>query len=541
MLWGLVLAGVVLLTVTVLALRGEKSGDPSQLATAPARRGPLVISVSESGAIKPREQIILRNELDDPATILSIVEEGRQVKKGDLLCELDVTASRKQLVERRIRVQSAEAALIFAEESFKISESQAQADIEAAELAYSLAKGDLRQYLEGDFPKLKLEAEAKITIAEQELSQAKETLDWSFILFQEKYLSRTAYQKDELALRKAELAVELAKADKKLLEGHTHTKQMATLESAVKQTGGAVGRTAQKARATMAQAESDVKAKKALLEAEKAELDQLESEVAKAKIKAPIDGMVLYASSVAEYWDNDEDRIDVGAVVDERGEIIYLPTASAHNVDVKTLEVNLRKIRLGQPARIYVDAMPGRSFAGKVAAIGQLPDQESRWMNPNLKLYNVKVHVEGTDPALRNGMSCRVEIMVEQYADAVHVPIQSVTRIAGQSVVYLLEDGKAVPRPVEIDLDNGQFVHIRSGLNGGEQVLLAPPLKAGDERERKEEDQERQNGEGPPAPPGGNRGPGGSASGSSGGPSGGSSGGSSSGSSGAPSGGSGRK
>ena len=324
-----------------------------------------------------------------------------------------------------------EAAVVFADESFKIAESQAQADIEAAELAFALAKGDFKQYVEGDFPKLKLEAEAKITIAEQELSQARETLDWSFILFQEKYLSRTAFQKDELALRKAELAVELAKADKKLLEGHTHTKQMATLESAVKQTGGSVGRTTQKARATMAQAESDVKAKRALLEAEKAELEELESEVAKAKIKAPIDGMVLYASSVADYWDNDEDRIDVGAVVDERGEIIYLPTASAHNVDVKTLEVNLRKMRVGQPVRVYVDAIPGKVFAGKVASIGQLPDSESRWMNPNLKLYNTKIQIEGTDPALRNGMSCRVEIMVEQYADAVHVPIQCVTRDCG--------------------------------------------------------------------------------------------------------------
>src|SRR5687768_10494291 len=293
LLWGLVLVGVVVIGMGMAALRGDGDEDVSTLATVPVRRGPLVINVSESGTIKPREQLILRNELDDPATILSIAEEGKQVKKGDLLCELDVTAIRKQLVERRIRVQSAEAAVIFADESFKIAESQAQADIEAADLAYALAQGDLRQYVEGDFPKLKLEAETKITIAEQELSQAQETLDWSFILYQEKYLAKTAYQKDELTLKKSQLAVELAKADKKLLEGHTHTKQMATLGSLVKQTGGAVGRTAQKARATMAQAESDVKAKRALLEAEKAELEELESQVAKSRIVAPIDGMVL--------------------------------------------------------------------------------------------------------------------------------------------------------------------------------------------------------------------------------------------------------
>jgi HlyD family secretion protein len=75
-------------------------------------------------------------------------------------------------------------------------------------------------------------------------------------------------------------------------------------------------------------------------------------------------------------------------------------------------------------------------------------------------------------------MSCRVETLVQRYADAVYVPIQAVTRVNRQSMVYVVEDGVLVPRPVEIGLDNNRLVHVLDGLNAGEVICLAPPLAA---------------------------------------------------------------
>lgn len=474
---GLVAAVLVALAGLGAAMLPGSGGDAALgMATTPVLRGPLTISVVESGTVRPREQIILKNELDDPATIVSIVDEGAMVKKGDLLVELDVTAAKKELVERRIRVQSAESGVVFAEENFKIAESQGQADIEQAELQYRFAQTDLQQYLTGTYPKLLKEAEATITIAEEELTRATEHLNWSNVLFEEKYLSRTALQQDQLSLKKAALAVELAKADLDLLKTHTHERQKLTFESNLQQTRLAVDRTRRKVAASMAQAEADLTSKKAMLEAERAELEEVEDEIVKSRLIAPIDGMVLYASSISEDWDDDEPRIDTGAVVDERGEIIYLPTTGAYNVDVKILEVSLRKVRVGQAVKIMVDAMPGRVFSGKVANIAPLPDAESRFLNPNLKLYNTVVEVAETDPALRNGMSCRVEVMVEHLPDAVHVPIQCVTRVNGMPMVHRVMAGQLVPTPVEIGLDNGRFVQIRAGVEPGEIVLLTPPI-----------------------------------------------------------------
>jgi HlyD family secretion protein len=73
-------------------------------------------------------------------------------------------------------------------------------------------------------------------------------------------------------------------------------------------------------------------------------------------------------------------------------------------------------------------------------------------------------------------MTCQVEIIVEQYADVVYVPIQTVLRVGGQPTVYVLKGGQLEARPVELGLNNNRMVRIVSGLEPGEAVLLKPPL-----------------------------------------------------------------
>ncbi|MCU0653106.1 MAG: hypothetical protein MUD10_02495, partial [Candidatus Pacebacteria bacterium] len=69
-------------------------------------------------------------------------------------------------------------------------------------------------------------------------------------------------------------------------------------------------------------------------------------------------------------------------------------------------------------------------------------------------------------------------IVLEEYENVLYVPVQSVVRIGNQPTVYVMEGGESKPRPVEIGLDNNRMVHIKSGLEVGEKVLLAPPLAA---------------------------------------------------------------
>jgi hypothetical protein len=117
---------------------------------------------------------------------------------------------------------------------------------------------------------------------------------------------------------------------------------------------------------------------------------------------------------------------------------------------------------------------------GTVTRIAPLPDAQSMWTNPDLKVYKAEITLDSNDISLRSGMNCKAEIIVEQYAEAVYIPLETVLRVGGQPTVYVLhEDGAVEERKVETALDNNSVVRIARGLQEGELVLLKPPLQAG--------------------------------------------------------------
>jgi len=144
--------------------------------------------------------------------------------------------------------------------------------------------------------------------------------------------------------------------------------------------------------------------------------------------------------------------------------------------EVKVHESNLQKLSLGLPARITVDALPGRVFTGQIIKIAPLPDAASLWQNPDLKVFNTLIQITDDGSTMRTGMTCQAEIIAAQYNDTLYVPVQAVTRIGVQATVYVKHGNRAEARPVEIGLDNNRMVRITNGLTAGEEVLLCPPF-----------------------------------------------------------------
>jgi hypothetical protein len=142
-------------------------------------------------------------------------------------------------------------------------------------------------------------------------------------------------------------------------------------------------------------------------------------------------------------------------------------------------ETSLKKIQLGLPAVITVDALSGKRFLGRVGLIAPLPDARMMWANPDLKVYPADINLEDNDSLLRTGMSCKAEIIVAQYQDAVYVPVQAVLRVGGKPTVFVVKDGSVEERQVEVGLDDNNVIRIISGLNEGEVIWMTPPLKAG--------------------------------------------------------------
>jgi HlyD family secretion protein len=472
---------VLLAAGAVVAWREVSTGGSSvdnSVPTFVARRGPLTISVLESGTIKAKEQLILKSEVEGRTSIIFLIDEGTRVKKGDVLVELDASSMQDQKIDQEISVQNADAAFISARERLAVAKNQAQSDIDVAELTLTFAKQDLDKYIQGEYPNQLKAAEEEVTLRKQELTVAEQRYEWSQKLAAEEYISDTELRDDELKKERAEQNVILSQNDKDLLEKYTYVRQMAQLNSDVKQAGMALERTQRKALADVAQAEADLKAKEAELARQKDKLAKLERQIANAIIKAPADGLVIYATTARTGgFRGNQEPLDEGQEVHERQELIYLPVGDSSIVEVNIHEASLKKLQLGLPAIITVDALPGRRFLGHLEFIAPLPDSQSMWMNPDLKVYSTRVDVDDADPALRSGMSCKVEIIVAQHEDAIYIPVQSVVTEAGETRVYVMEGDKPVRRTVKIGLDNNRMIHILEGIEEGDIVLMEPPLK----------------------------------------------------------------
>lgn len=441
---------------------------------------PLKISVTETGTIKSRDQVVIKSRVEGRTTILSLVPEGTPVREGDVLIELDASGLRDQRVEQEIRLQNAEAAFIRARENLEVTKNQAASDVDQATLDARFAAEDVEIYNTGEYPKQRKELESKIALANSEHKRAVEKARGSKVLLEEKYISETEYEADLLSAQRAELDLELAEADLDLFLKHTHPRRLDELAAAKKQAAMALERAERKASSDVVQAEADLRAKRSEFDRQQSKLAKIEDQIDKTTIRAPQDGLVVYATSTQFSWRGDTEPLDEGQEVRERQELIVLPNAEKMMAEVKIQEASLDTVELGMPARITIDALPGRVFTGEVTRIAPLADPQSAFMNPDLKVYDTRVAFDESDPALRTGMSCTVEITAAEYGEAIFVPIQAVVRRGSQPLVFVREGGSFVPRPVSIGLDNNRVVRVTQGLQPDEVVSLAPPLDNND-------------------------------------------------------------
>ena len=82
----------LILAVAVVGFSGLLSGEDPKNQRMPAfavQKGPLTISVTESGTIKARDQLVIKSQVEGKTTILWLVPEATRVAKGDLLVEVD--------------------------------------------------------------------------------------------------------------------------------------------------------------------------------------------------------------------------------------------------------------------------------------------------------------------------------------------------------------------------------------------------------------------------------------------------------------------
>lgn len=472
-------AAILLIVASAMAIRSLTRTAPVQNAFHTVKRSDMLISIVEGGALKAVNESIIRSEFEGISRIISIVPEGAYVKKGDLLVELDSSELKDRVNAQEVSYQNSEFAFVQAKENLSIQKSLIESQIKDAELRVEFANSDLEKYKEGDAPQQINNATNRIIIYDEQMQRAQDRLEWTEQLHKKGYASKSELEADSLSLKQQKVQLEQAKEDLRLLIKYDQPKSIRKLESALEQAQKELDRLKLRTAAQIAQAEADLRTRQRALELTLEKLNQLKVQLANARIHAPQDGLVVYASSSPfGGGGGGQILIEEGAQVRQRQEIVKLPDVSEMLVEIRVHESHVLQVRPGLEAYVTVDSIPDSRFKARVRKVAVLPNSQSSWNNPNLKVYSTEVLIEDELPDLKPGVSARAEIIVTNLQSALSVPLQAVTTVKGKQVCYVQNGSGVAPVPVVVGNFNEQFIEVKSGLKEGDRVMLAPPTSS---------------------------------------------------------------
>ena len=225
---------------------------------------------------------------------------------------------------------------------------------------------------------------------------------------------------------------------------------------------------------------SEAQTKRAGCDAARAEAEQAEARISAAQadlsrtvLRAPFDGVVAkITGELGEFTTPSPPGIPTPPAVDLIDDSCLYVTAPIDEVDAPA-------IRLKMPARISVDAFPGRKFKGHVRRIAPYVLEVEK------QARTVDVEVEFSDPGetqvLLVGYSADVEIILDARENVLRVPTPAIQE-GNRVLVYLPRTGVAEERRIATGLSNWQYTEATSGLTQGDQVVLSlekPGVKAG--------------------------------------------------------------
>ncbi len=473
--------------------------------------------------IVPEGTVITEDDvnLDDPT-------------KGKMLVRLDTAGMEEKKASRDISYYNAEASYTQAQKAYEIQVKENESNETQARLTVKFAEMDLQKYLgeklaaevlenEGvDFQKLRRDAIVQVSkildpegdnpedvrtalgalymevpasegnplggeaaqrlrelasdlqLAKQRLEQAEETLHWTEVLVKGEYVNATELTRDELDRDAQKVQVDAAEEALRLFLQYTLPKDAEQRYSDLAEARSQLDRVLARNASELAQAEANLRAREASFQLEKNRKEKLERMLAGSVIYATKPGLVVYASTSARRWRGDP--IQEGTTIRENQTILTIPNLNAFAARVNVHETDIEKVKVGQKARITVEALRGSSLAGHVERISPMADSENRWLNPDVIVYETDIALDETLPGLTPGMSATAEIIVAELKDVVYVPLSAVTTYRGQRVCWVKRpNGEPELREIEVGHFTDRFVEIREGLRAGELVCLEPP------------------------------------------------------------------
>ncbi|WP_406699483.1 HlyD family efflux transporter periplasmic adaptor subunit [Singulisphaera sp. Ch08] len=389
-------------------------------------------------------------EMPGSTRIINIIPEGTRVVTGDIVCELDSAAFRDELQAQQIRYV------------------QAQSWVEQAKSILDVNEISLREYQEGIYPQDVQLIRQYIIGCQTEQRRTRLNLAWSRDAAQKGFRANAQVRADELADLQASFVLSEAEGMEHRLKNFTMPRIM-------------------KARLAKIEAiKSDLSSQESAFALETQRLKRLELMIANCTMRAPRDGIIVYANQTNS-WGRVEAQIQEGVTVRQTQPIFYVPDPRNMRVKARVNESKTSLIHKGQRVIIRIDAFPGRPLQGTVNEITPIPAPASI-SNLDVQVYYATVNIDsGGFDELRPGLSAEVNFLIESRREATRVPVRAIRWVDGQAYSALARKTSTGTtswewKAVTLGVADSTYVEVLSGLEPGDRVsanprTLTPPTK----------------------------------------------------------------
>lgn len=210
-------------------------------------------------------------------------------------------------------------------------------------------------------------------------------------------------------------------------------------------------------------------------------LRQAAEDLSRTTIVSPIDGKVVQLNA-------HEGEVVVTGTMNNPGSVIaVIADLSQILVEAEVGETEVVGVKVGQQAKVKVDAIPDREYRGRVVEIGSSAAVR-QGAGSGIRYFKVKVAIDDADERLRPGMTSQVSIVTESAPGAVVVPIQSVVERSAdgeadededdsrpkKKYVFLADGAKAKQVEVQTGISDATHVVVRAGVKAGDAVISGP-------------------------------------------------------------------
>ena len=406
------------------------------------RRTDIDTTLVAGGDLQPTKEILVTCQVEDitdteGSMIVSMVDNGTPVKKGDELCRFDSSELEELARREEILVNQARSACV-----------QAQLRLEVARLA-------LREYREGLVVQQTKELEGRIALGRSDTQKMRDHLGWTERMVAKGYASRAQLSSERQGLAQAEHDLRKTEGELELFRRFQVKKEIVGLQ-------GEIGI-----------AENNYQLEAARLKDEQEELDYIRKQIDHCVIRAPQNGIAIH--SMKGFWRRT--RLQPGVRVFENQELFKLPDLSQMEVEVSVNESMGPRVKVGMRAEIQVASLGGRRLPGKVSSITPLSSENDKEWDERVRHFVVRVRLDVTPPRLLPLMSAVVKIDTGRVLDALAIPVAAMTVVDRRQYCYVVGTSGPERRTIVIGHATKDLVEVTAGLKEGERVVLRPSVE----------------------------------------------------------------